>query len=529
MRENLEIIKNCLQREKRSLAFLAAGVILTYGFMASHFSYSIDTEDMLAHQLAFYPQWISIDRWGLVLTKKIFGVMNLVPGFESFLMIFWALAAGSMMIVLFRHLSDLGGLSVCGLAFAVPVYFFASTPVVEKINFRLESAEVMFGMLLAVSALFFEWRWIEEKHFSDLVISAVCLIWSFATYQSFVAMYVCASIVSYLFVTLKNCERSPAESFSVCVRLVLVFLVGLAGMKAGAAAVRAFTGVEATSYTDQMILWGRVPSEELIKGILRVIKDRLGPNQIWYNRTYPFTVAAVFVLGIKTAADFFLGRRRFGFVVPAMAVYLISPFFLLFIVGAVSPARSEWALPFTGAAGLLLAVSYAAEGLKQLSDEGKLPAFFRRNLSLILTGAACLLFLLCLRKDIVRANRLYYTEYNVKQQEAAMTEEILLEIRRSGAPDDARVAVIGSWSPLLNGSMLKGNAVGYSFYEWDAHIPGAVSKRVTGYWNSMGYDYRDPSEKEMARAEKAAARMPVWPADGSVVRQGEDLVIVRLS
>ena len=110
-----------------------------------------------------------------------------------------------------------------------------------------------------------------------------------------------------------------------------------------------------------------------------------------------------------------------------------------------------------------------------------------------------------------------------------MTEEILLEIRRSGAPDDARVTVIGNWSPLLNGSMLKGNAVGYSFYEWDAHIPGAVSKRVTGYWNSMGYDYRDPSEKEMSRAEKAAARMPVWPADGSVVRMEKDLVIVRLS
>ncbi|MCI9329031.1 MAG: hypothetical protein HFH22_04235, partial [Ruminococcus sp.] len=77
-------------------------------------------------------------------------------------------------------------------------------------------------------------------------------------------------------------------------------------------------------------------------------------------------------------------------------------------------------------------------------------------------------------------------------------------------------------------SMIQGETLGHSFYEWDQTVPGGTCKRVLSYWHVLGYEYQNPDAQQWEAAEKLGEGMPAWPRQGSVVREGE-LVVIKLS
>lgn len=139
-----------------------------------------------------------------------------------------------------------------------------------------------------------------------------------------------------------------------------------------------------------------------------------------------------------------------------------------------------------------------------------------------------LLLLFTIRTNIMKDNRLLYSEYVVRQQEYALTERIIGNIEETGADGNCAVVILGQWSPQYNPSMIQGETLGRSFYEWDAEVPGGIEKRVLGYWRTLGYQYKTPGDEVRTKTIEERADMPAWPAEGSVVRDG-NLVIIKLS
>ncbi len=174
------------------------------------------------------------------------------------------------------------------------------------------------------------------------------------------------------------------------------------------------------------------------------------------------------------------------------------------------------------------------ESAEMLSEHGKA----------IGLAAAAFLFLLIFRGNIVMDNRLLYSDYVVSQQENALTERLVERIETvsggEAAPagnsaesaadggKETAVAILGKWSPTCNPSMIQGETLGHSFYEWDQTVPGGTCKRVLSYWRVLGYEYQNPDAQQWEAAEKLGEGMPAWPRQGSVVREGE-LVVIKLS
>ena len=228
---------------------------------------------------------------------------------------------------------------------------------------------------------------------------------------------------------------------------------------------------------------------------------------------------------------------------------LASPFFLPALLGAPLVVRGQLALPFVAAAGTEMIVERFLESAEMLSEHGKA----------IGLAAAAFLFLLIFRGNIVMDNRLLYSDYVVSQQENALTERLIERIETvsggEAAPagnsaesaadggeaaagnsaesaadggKETAVAILGKWSPTCNPSMIQGETLGHSFYEWDQTVPGGTCKRVLSYWHVLGYEYQNPDAQQWEAAEKLGEGMPAWPRQGSVVREGE-LVVIKLS
>ena len=146
----------------------------------------------------------------------------------------------------------------------------------------------------------------------------------------------------------------------------------------------------------------------------------------------------------------------------------------------------------------------------------------------IRAAAAGLLLLLIFRGNIVPGNRLLYSEYVVRQQENTLTEQLISKVAEMGGTEESTVVILGIWSPACNPSMVQGETLGHSFYEWDQAIPGSTCNRVLNYWSSLGYTYQKPNEEHWKKAEKLGEEMPSWPQQGSVVRD-EDMIVIKMS
>lgn len=179
--------------------------------------------------------------------------------------------------------------------------------------------------------------------------------------------------------------------------------------------------------------------------------------------------------------------------------------------------RGQFALPLT-----------MAFSLQMTLDEvlGRFAPLGHHALREVVCAAACLV--LVLNTCVVRDARLVYTNNMVKQQEYALTMEIQQDIAEARGSFGDTVAFVGEWHPVMNASMQTGEVLGRSFYEWDTTVEGGTTRRILGLWETLGYEYANPSAEQLAEAEELAETMQAYPKESSVAMSG-DLIVVKLS
>lgn len=513
-KQNYESFKDYLRQNKLSTIIVIIITFLTYGFLIFHFGFSIDTEDIIQKQMTFYKGWIGINRYGLVLTKAIFGLLTPIPGYTIFLMVLTTLGYSIVWTYFWDYIK---GFSNGGFKYnwIFSVVFISAVPMVELVSFQCQSFEIAFTMLLCGVSLLFQWKWINgngRKWY--LLCSVLTGVWCFASYQAFVALYISATLAAFL-VQYQNQEtKVQKKPIKTSLILIMIFLLNYILYTSIGKCIRAYFHIDAGAYTENMIQWGKVPANVIWNTLKEYMQEIIFAKTIYWNWGYLFVCIGLLIITLKQLC--IKKQLKDCYYAMVVVIFLFSPFLLPIAMGTAPVVRGQLALPGVVAIGMQIIVD-------KLANFSILKKYKGWELFLV---SVCFLFVI--RENITTDNRLLYTDYVVRQQENTLTSEIIEKIEALDKTDETKITILGNWSPTYNPSMLRGETLGYSFYEWDATVPGGTQNRVINYWRALGYNYNGSSPEQIEQAEETAKTMPSWPADGSVKKEGNN-IIVKLS
>jgi hypothetical protein len=84
------------------------------------------------------------------------------------------------------------------------------------------------------------------------------------------------------------------------------------------------------------------------------------------------------------------------------------------------------------------------------------------------------------------------------------------------------VALIGKHSPDIGKNYLRGEVIGYSFFDFSGN------GRALTFMKTLGINFSAPNGQQMQLASVAARSMPIYPSSGCV-EMFENVIVVKLS
>lgn len=518
-------------RNNRAGAFLSgAAALFTYGPWLIHEDITVDSEIMIADPEAMLESWLGINRFGLVFTKKLFGMTSFVPFFSKLLtvVLLWLTA----MFLAFCVYEWSGRQRRFGLFTAVfPVLYLTGPCFAEQFYFVLQSAEVAFALLLCGLSVYGAGQYaVFRKSPLWAVGSAVLMIWAFGTYQAMAAVVIALSVVLFMTAYLrKDTLKADESSFGwlfCSVRLAAVFLAGFMMYLAIASWVR-FVFQGNAAYVDQMIHWRT-------EGFYQCLWYIIGELKRVFYCYYPvfrqefFWILLLFSLSSLVWAA---GRRKKGilFYLAALGVFLISPFFMTIVTGFYQPVRAHLVYPFVYAfaAAFLTAAFYPEE--EEAGEKRKKVDGWRMWAA---RGVAVLCLIFSWRQGYDMA-RLFQTIHRVSEEDIALTRDIYSKSQRLAAKEgisieDCTFIFLGKRGARLSEEDLRGDVIGCSFYQWDADSSIGSSRRIYDLMQALGLPAQEPVLSRYLDSLPFAKTMECYPGENSILLD-EDTVIVKLS
>lgn len=512
-------------RENRAGALLSgAAALCTYGAWMTRQDITVDTEIMMADPDAMMNSWLGINRFGLVFTKHLFGQTAFHPVLSRVLtvVLLWITA----MVLSFFVYKWSGRQKRFSLFSAVfPVVYVTAPCFAEQFYFVLQSAEVVFAMLLCVLAAygagqfaFFGGKWFWTAG------SILLLVWAFGTYQAMAA--VAASLIVILFMTVylgKNGGEQDRQRFGwllAGVKLAAVFLIGFILYMAAAAAVRTLSG-GSEAYVADMMHWKKDGINVCLHSILGELRRVFDCYYAMFRPEFSWAVLLFFISSLVWMER----RKRPGklWYLAAVCVFLLSPFLMTLVAGYYQPIRAHLVYPLAFA----FLVSFLAAFLWPEEGEG---AVQRRKGAAFAAAALCFLISWSQAEDTAA---LFETIHQVSEQDIGLTQEIYEKAGEAAEEDgrdieDCTFIFLGKRESELPAEALRGDVIGCSFYQWDAESPMGISRRIYDLMQALKLPSREPVLSRYLDSLPFAEEMACYPEEGSI-RMDEDTVIVKLS
>lgn len=543
-------------RENRAGALLSgAAALCTYGAWMTRQDITVDTEIMMADPDAMMNSWLGINRFGLVFTKHLFGQTAFHPVLSRVLtvILLWITA----MVLSFFVYKWSGGQKRFRLFSAVfPVVYVTAPCFAEQFYFVLQSAEVVFAMLLCVLAAsgagqfaFFGGKWFWAAG------SILLLVWAFGTYQAMAA--VAASLIVILFMTVylgENGKEQDRQRFGwllAGVKLAAVFVIGFVLYMAAAAAVRTLSG-GSEAYVADMMHWKKDGINVCLHSILGELRRVFDCYYAMFRPEFGWAVLLFFISSLVWMER----RKRPGklWYLAAVCVFLLSPFLMTLVAGDYQPIRAHLVYPLVFASALSFLTAFlwpeeeAAEGEKMEKacagkdsteksgaaengrEKHRKRAVQRRKGAAFAAAALCLLISWSQAED---GEALFETVHQVSEQDIGLTREIYGKAQETADREgrdiqDCVFIFLGKREPELPAEALRGDVIGCSFYQWDAESPMGISRRIYDLMQALELPSKEPVLSRYLDSLPFAEGMACYPEEGSV-RMDEDTVIVKLS
>lgn len=489
--------------------------LFSHGTMLLGRSIGIDTEDIITLQDAFYGEWVSMGRQGLVLLKLLLGTRVFNPAFTGVMTLIFLAGACSLWNYLFYRIT---GKKNWTASFVFSVLLTVSPLLTEQLYFKLQAMEMTLGFCMMAVSLFLVYHVaiaVGQKNSAGkkngvyLAVSVTLNIILFSLYQAMVPLFLFGAAACFFLYYFFR-EKAGADGLR---RMGILYPAVFLGSFVLNQVITVVWFSSGSGYLTGQVRWFTQSFKDCLINIYWHVRAVVLGQGLYYSKLYPaccLLLAAIVFVTVRKKQQKFIVRA--GGVLSLLLV-MAAPFYMTVLCAVEPVMRSQMVMPF--------ALAFVAYAVAVCLEK-------RRT-------AARIFLVLCAVAGYVQLRgtmQLNYTdtvryESDVRIAEAIMDELNALEDSAHSYP----VVFVGKHAAELNHSCVKGDTIGYSFFEWDADVePYGFynTRRIVGFMHTLGGNYVQGNAEQAVRAAEYSKDMADWPMQGSIVLH-DGCIIVRLS
>lgn len=503
-----EAFKAFIRDSKLFMFIIGFFILLSYGIKMFYFSFSIDTEVLINDYYGQLRAWQSIDRIGMVFTKKLFfnGFNPYVANFLTYVNL-WIVCMSLSYLV--QKVIDRKRAMFATII--IPILFVTHPVSAEQLNFILQSFEVTFACILLVLSLLFTYYFVHTKFKAFVLLAILFSAWAFLTYQSLLLFFIAGTFAMLILLLYGDQKEDRVKKFGyyfyVAMSYLAVFILANIIAQVIIRVLRSLSGRQMSAYLLNQIQWGKFPVEEIVNRILEHISNVLFAMNIVYSYSFLISMTLVVIVLLYKVAV----RKKFAWAEVFLFFLLsLSPFFLTIFIGSGEAIRAQMpTLQF------VIAFQFFY-------------VYLHLRFSILKKALLVFCFALAFHQSNVTAN-LFLSEHAKYEEDVSLAHRINYQLDTLGVGNRSNYAlvILGKHDP--ESVMVKQvETIGHSFFAWDIGTKQGTTTRAIHFMRTLGYNFQRPTEEQLDYAWSLKSQMPLWPNKDSIRVEG-NLIILKLS
>lgn len=496
--------KKFIKKENKVIITLFIITFITYFIKLFFYSISIDTEQMLIQPQEIIKSWYSIGRFTLCIFKTIFNVAYInitLANWISMFLIFLSSIAWIYNFYIINPKKEYSKLSyiILGSTFITCPY------VIEQFNFTLQTVEISLCYLLETISFIYINKFIITNNKSYFLITIILNILCMGAYQSFVNIFICCTICSYLIMTKKE-KWNLKTSLIMVSKYIFIFTISflLSQFISKIFSYIILHTISSGKYLSSQILWGKESFTLIIHKLYDFIDTTLKGTGII---NLPYYLLITIITLIYTSYKVFKHKLKVTTEYIPIIFLIISPFLLFILLGQGIAYRSLLGFPIV--LGFLF--------FYIIND----------NKKSYLSKLLIILGIITITHQAIISTKLFINDYKRYQHDVSFAKKINKSLKKYDTTKT--VIFLGSKSSLeyLN-ERERGETIGYSFFEWDQTTNLGSNKRINNFMKTLNYKYKLPTEQEYKKANQYKSQLKIYP-DKNSIKETKKYIIIKLS
>lgn len=488
-------MKKFLKENKWNIVIVTILTLIIYIYRLYNNGFSVDTEVMINDSQGQMMSWMITGRWSLYLTKFVFHLIPINITLTNILAVMFLILNAIIWTYYLERISSINDYKYNWVFMSA----FVSSPILcEQIGFTLQAFEIIFGLFMMALGMFLLEAWMNnQKNFFQLIGAIIIVTYCFGLYQSFIFLFIFICILSFVlkYELIQDIDLKKA-SIDI-LKYIGVFLVTFILFEVVSKLVLRYLGVDSGTYLFDQVLWGKESFVFIIKNIiLNIVRLIIGKNALYHI----FLLAFMIIFCITYCFDRTYNLKTKIFKIVLVFLLYVAPFVLNIVLGGEAAVRTLFSLCFLN----VFLIWYV-----MIKNKSKLLKIIVIISIMMPAGATFLL-----NRSVANC---YHEEVKMANQITEMIEEKNYQ--------EKKVIFIGKYNP---NSMIKGEMLGISFFEWDYPSSYQCNGRIFGFLDAINIHYKRASIDDLNRVIPKTVKLKSWQEKKQIYLI-DDIVVIKLS
>lgn len=495
-------------------------LLLAFGQKLFSNTFSIDTQGIIQNNDALYKSWFELERFGLVLFKKLTGTYLYNNALASFTMVvFFGISAMAWAYLL---CSASHTMKLQPAFFIIP--YVASPIFAEMLGFLLLGPEISIAAILTAISLM---MWANAAASSSakqrillVIASIVCATLSFTMYLAMVTFFITGTAILYVlkYSDSKYQNHDKNESRAFLIGSVVIFVVSYALYKLLNALAMKVKGVTTNAYISDQSRWGKDSPSVILHNMGSHILALYSGEGIFYSVIFSICALCVFVAAIYHV----ITKKISLFSCLVVLLIVLSPTIMSFVLGGIPSVRTEMTYPLAFSFITMVLFSGIVFTIQRNAQSIRAEA---------VTIVAWILIIAIGWNQALITSRIFYTENIVFTQDVLTAQEIKSRIDELGLGEHPNepLVFVGNHVAKCNPDCYSADQLGLtgrSMLEIGFSTEHGTGVKKQFMVDVLGVYYNSATSEQIEQSEELAESMPHWPDPGSVAEK-DGIIIVN--
>lgn len=495
-------------------------LLLAFGQKLFSNTFSIDTQGIIQNNDALYKSWFELERFGLVLFKKLTGTYLYNNALASFTMVvFFGISA---MVWAYLLCSASHATKLQPAFFMIP--YVASPIFAEMLGFLLLGPEISIAATLTAISLM---MWANaaasnsaKQRILLVIASIVCATLSFTMYLAMVTFFITGTAILYVlkYSDSKYQNHDKNESRAFLIGSVVIFVVSYALYKLLNALAMKVKGVTTNAYISDQSRWGKDSPSVILHNMGSHILALYSGEGIFYSVIFSICALCVFVAAIYHV----ITKKISLFSCLVVLLIVLSPTIMSFVLGGIPSVRTEMTYPLAFSFITMVLFSGIVFTIQRNAQSIRAEA---------VTIVAWILIIAIGWNQALITSRIFYTENIVFTQDVLTAQEIKSRIDELGLGEHPNepLVFVGNHVAKCNPDCYSADQLGLtgrSMLEIGFSTEHGTGVKKQFMVDVLGVYYNSATSEQIEQSEELAESMPHWPDPGSVAEK-DGIIIVK--